>query len=206
MKGPPASSGPRRKTIAHMQRLVTTAALVGTVACNRCSSTTGGYAVVDPMPPPTRCPGIAGTVVAKATWLDAAHTRLEVTVQPPTLSGASFAPAVAPPASASAPAPGAASAPAAPSPSAAPSATPSASAAAPADPRVSGGTLVSAGEADAGPPGTHRLVIECMPGVGGVQIAYDATCAAGPATVTINVDWGASADGGKTLAVYVSEY
>ncbi len=58
----------RSSTVAHMNRLIAAATLAGTVACNKCNSLPGGgYAVVDPMPSPARCPGVVYSLTAKAT-------------------------------------------------------------------------------------------------------------------------------------------
>lgn len=91
------AAGPRQRTVAHMHRMLATAAALG-IALG-CGKTTGpkaapgdkrgcggdkaggggelggssgdmsssGYAVVDPMPPPAHCPGIADAIAATAT-------------------------------------------------------------------------------------------------------------------------------------------
>src|SRR5436190_21723735 len=89
---PKELSAPRNRTVAHMQRLLATAAAVGvaTVSCGKEKAATdpsgehkgcgkkgsssgdqtssSGYAVVDPMPPPALCPDVAPTVKATATF------------------------------------------------------------------------------------------------------------------------------------------
>jgi hypothetical protein len=90
-------SAPRHRTMAHMQRLLATAAAVGvatagagtiaalgatTAGCGKSTKVpdgndakpdnngnTSGYAVVDPMPPPAHCPGIAQLVAASAKFV-----------------------------------------------------------------------------------------------------------------------------------------
>jgi len=90
------SASPRDKVLAYraqLSRMVVTATLAGTVACSKCSSTTGGgYAVVDPMPPPAKCYGLG--VVATATWVttDAGARAIALEISDPTYSGASFTP------------------------------------------------------------------------------------------------------------------
>lgn len=87
---------PRDKVLAYraqLSRMVVTATLAGTVACSKCSSTTGGgYGVVDPMPPPAKCYGLG--VVAGATWVttDAGARAIELEITAPTYSGATFTP------------------------------------------------------------------------------------------------------------------
>lgn len=95
------SSAPRHRTMAHMQRLLATAAAMGVAsgaigtagvaaagaAATGCGKSTkvpdanggtttpenngntSGYAVVDPMPPPAHCPGVAQTVAASAKFV-----------------------------------------------------------------------------------------------------------------------------------------
>ena len=95
------ASAPRHRTMAHMQRLLATAAAVGvasagvgtvaatgaaTAGCGKSTKVpdgktdggavenngnTSGYAVVDPMPPPAHCPGVARTVAASAKFVAA---------------------------------------------------------------------------------------------------------------------------------------
>ncbi len=87
-------SSVRNSTLAHMNRLIAAASLVGTVACNRCNSLPGGgYAVVDPMPNPARCPsnvyGMSPT--AKLVTTDAGQMQVEVELtSPPGLPPPSF--------------------------------------------------------------------------------------------------------------------
>lgn len=51
-------------------------------------SSTGGYGVVDPMPPPPRCTGLAASIQATAVWK--APNRVVVTLSAPTMSGGSY--------------------------------------------------------------------------------------------------------------------
>ena len=76
----------RQKTLAHLQRLAATAAMVGSAACNHgCGGS--GYAVVDPMPTPTR--NFAGFVSATVTWIDGG-ARIVLEVKDPTAPGTVF--------------------------------------------------------------------------------------------------------------------
>lgn len=90
------SASPRDKVLAYraqLSRMVVTATLAGTVACSKCSSTTGGgYGVVDPMPPPAKCYGLG--VVASAVWIttDAGARAIALEITAPTYSGATFTP------------------------------------------------------------------------------------------------------------------
>ena len=79
----------RRSILEHLNTLVTTVAVVGALSAE--GAACKGYAVVDPMPPPARCPGVAATITGKATWIDTpAGRRLEVILTPPTRAGSSF--------------------------------------------------------------------------------------------------------------------
>jgi len=79
------STHTRKRTLFHMQRLAATAALVTNVACDHaCGS---GYAVVDPMPTPTR--KVASSMVATVTRVDGS-TRIVLDVKDPTSFGATF--------------------------------------------------------------------------------------------------------------------
>ncbi len=53
-----------------------------------------GYAVVDPMPPPARCAGLASTVTAKTKWQSA--TLLQVDLAAPRMQSANYVPSEAP--------------------------------------------------------------------------------------------------------------
>jgi hypothetical protein len=55
---------------------------------------TTGYAVVDPMPPPARCAGLASTVTAKTKWQSA--TLLQVDLGAPSMANAAYVPSEAP--------------------------------------------------------------------------------------------------------------
>ena len=84
------SLSPRDKVRFHLSRMVVTATLAGTVACSKCSSTTGRYGVVDPLPAPGQCYGLG--VVAKARWvtLDAGVRAIELEISDPTALGTTF--------------------------------------------------------------------------------------------------------------------
>ena len=79
----------RRSILEHLNTLVTTVAVVGALSSE--GAACKGYAVVDPMPPPARCPGVAGTIKGTATWIDTpAGRRVEVWLTPPTGAGTGF--------------------------------------------------------------------------------------------------------------------
>jgi hypothetical protein len=77
----------RKTTIAHMQRLVASAALVTNVACDHAC---GGYAVVDPMPTPARVPGVAASIVATVVFSEAGTTII-LELKDPTFPGVTLA-------------------------------------------------------------------------------------------------------------------
>jgi hypothetical protein len=77
----------RSSTLSHMNRLIAAATMVGTVACNKCNSLPGGgYAVVDPMPSPARCPGTVYGMTATANLVatDGGDPILEIELTEPT--------------------------------------------------------------------------------------------------------------------------
>lgn len=107
----PTTSAPRARTLAHMQRLLATAAAVGvaSVSCGKESATSesgerrgcgkavgggktesstggsSGYAVVDPMPTPAHCPEIGPLLVPKARFVAAGaavHAVLDMPLAP----------------------------------------------------------------------------------------------------------------------------
>lgn len=63
--------GPRERTRLHMNKLLSAAA-AASAALAGCHdppvAATTGYGVVDPMPPPARCPGLAAQIGVSATW------------------------------------------------------------------------------------------------------------------------------------------
>jgi hypothetical protein len=90
------SGSPRQRTVRTMERLLAAAAATallascssnhgsgasgsgasgagagGAGAGGTSSSSGGGYGVVDPLPPPARCEGVAATIQATAVWKDA---------------------------------------------------------------------------------------------------------------------------------------
>lgn len=69
----------REKTRRHLERLATAAAVASTVAAaDACKS---GYAVVDPMPPPSRCSGAAASLKVTASSITTPKgQRIEVLV------------------------------------------------------------------------------------------------------------------------------
>jgi hypothetical protein len=82
----------RESTLTHMQRLAATAAIVTTAACSgKCgSSTTTGYAVVDPMPRPSRTTGVASTIVASVKHAADGGPQLELEIADPTMPGVTY--------------------------------------------------------------------------------------------------------------------
>lgn len=83
----------RRSTLSHMNRLIAAATVAGTVACNKCNTIPGGgYAVVDPMPPPGRCPAAAYAMAATAKLVpsDGGGVLVEIELGGWTASGVDF--------------------------------------------------------------------------------------------------------------------
>jgi hypothetical protein len=88
----------RDRTLQRMKRLLAFTAAVGATACGH----DHGYAVVDPMPPPPRCPGVAQTITASVAWRQdevgladgtkAKRWRIVVTLSAPTMAGARIVP------------------------------------------------------------------------------------------------------------------
>lgn len=79
----------RRSILEHLNTLVTTVAVVGALSSE--GTACRGYGVVDPMPSPALCPGVAATIKATAAWIDTpAGRRLEVILARPTRADASF--------------------------------------------------------------------------------------------------------------------
>jgi hypothetical protein len=105
-----ATSSPRARTMAHMQRLIATAAALGVttgasaleLGCGKTTKVPGesddaggtgakppdtgntsGYAVVDPMPPPAHCAGVAKLVRASAKFVKQANGELYLEVRFP---------------------------------------------------------------------------------------------------------------------------
>jgi hypothetical protein len=60
--------GPRQRTLATMNRLGALAAAVAVLQSGCGDGNTGGYGVVDPMPAPAQCMGVAETIQATAVW------------------------------------------------------------------------------------------------------------------------------------------
>jgi len=72
---PPASElGPRQRTLNNLGRL----AALATAAAAFGGCKDSGYAVVDPMPAPTRCAELAATVHAEVTWKTASTVVLKL--------------------------------------------------------------------------------------------------------------------------------
>ncbi len=78
-------SSARAKTMEHLRELVTAVAVVSALSAE--ASACGGYGVVDPLPPPTRCPDALKSLTAKVTTVGA-DVRVEISIDPK--SGQSF--------------------------------------------------------------------------------------------------------------------
>jgi hypothetical protein len=64
----------RQRTLKTMERLIAISAASALIAgCSGSGSGDTGYGVVDPMPPPAKCPGVAGSITATATWKQGAN-------------------------------------------------------------------------------------------------------------------------------------
>jgi hypothetical protein len=88
---PPQSPNgdPRERTLKRLGRLV--AAATTAAAVSNCHAGDGsGYAVVDPMPPPPQCDGLAQSIHAEARFLS--PTVLLVTLGPSSMRGAAYEP------------------------------------------------------------------------------------------------------------------
>ena len=81
---PPSALGPRQRTLNNLGRLAALA--TAAAALGGCNDT--GYGVVDPMPAPARCAGLARTVQAKLTWTTTNTLLLEL--GKPGLAGSSY--------------------------------------------------------------------------------------------------------------------
>jgi hypothetical protein len=71
---PPSALGPRQRTLNNLGRL----AALATAAAALGGCDESGYSVVDPLPAPTRCAGLARTVQAKLTRTTANTLLLEL--------------------------------------------------------------------------------------------------------------------------------
>jgi hypothetical protein len=76
----------RKTTVAHMKRLAAAALVTNVASCEHMC--TSGYAVVDPMPPPARVPGVAASIVGTASFSGA---RIVLELKNPTYPSATFA-------------------------------------------------------------------------------------------------------------------
>lgn len=88
----PGASSARQRTLATMNRLGAMAATVALLQSGCGDGTTGGYAVVDPMPPPAQCMGIADTITATAVWKakEGGGFTVELTLAKPGRADASY--------------------------------------------------------------------------------------------------------------------
>lgn len=78
----------RQRTMKTMERLIAVSAASALIA--GADVTTGcGYGVVDPLPPPAKCPNLASTITAKATWkLDNGQFVIVLELSAPNQAGA----------------------------------------------------------------------------------------------------------------------
>ncbi len=159
----PGKLNPRERTLKSLGRLAAAAAAAATLsACKETGCGSGGYAVVDPMPPPAQCEGLVATISAFTTWNSAGNITLKLSK--PTLAGASY------------------NLPAAPPTDAGPDASP-ALGAAPGAIRVNHGHLVAVSQAG----GALVLEIAPDPGTSYVAVEVPATCPAGEETVLAEI-------------------
>lgn len=95
----PVQGSPRQRTIRTMERLLTAAAASALITgcSNNKSGGDPGYGVVDPMPPPARCPGVAASIQVTAAWKQAnAGLVVEIRLSKPARPDASYAAGEAP--------------------------------------------------------------------------------------------------------------
>ncbi len=83
----------RQRTVDRMTRLLAIAAATATIQSNCGGESSGGYGVVDPMPPPARCSGIAATIKGTATKKAQA---VEITLSKPGRADAQYDESTAP--------------------------------------------------------------------------------------------------------------
>jgi hypothetical protein len=90
----PASNrpSPRERTLKNLTRLVAAAALT-TGGCKD-NGSDPGYGVVDPMPPPARCGGLADSITATAKWTS--PDEVFVTLSKPAMVGSKLDASVTP--------------------------------------------------------------------------------------------------------------
>jgi len=93
LPAPPSGSpngDPRQRTLRRLGRLLTAAAAAAAVGGCKHNDEGGGsgYAVVDPMPPPSQCDGLAQSVHAEARFTS--PTALSLTLGAPGLQGARY--------------------------------------------------------------------------------------------------------------------
>lgn len=83
-------TSPRERTRQHLERLAAAAAVASTVAA---ADACRGYAVVDPMPPPSRCAGASDSLKVTAAWIDTPNgRRVEVILSPSATPGTAVDP------------------------------------------------------------------------------------------------------------------
>jgi hypothetical protein len=178
-----------------------TAALASTVACSKCGSgTTGGYAVVDPMPTPARCYG--GGVVANARWVakPGGGRLLEIDVSASSPGYTYSAPRVQGGTLLASPAPFPVAAP--PPPMAGVFAVPTTGDASTDAARDASATEAGTTTSALGPTtGTFRV----DPTSPTVHLVFDVVCPGATATTTVTVSSGRTKDGGEELVTTVNE-
>lgn len=175
---PPAGKlSPRERTLKSLGRLAAAAAAAATLsACKETGCGSGGYAVVDPMPPPAQCEGLVATISASGSWLPSGNILLKLSK--PTMAGAAYAL----PASNDAGGDGAPGA---------DGAAPSVAAAAV---QLQHGSVISVTETN----GALQLEIQPESGVRYVAAEIPATCPAGDETVLAEIRFEAAADGSSS--------
>jgi hypothetical protein len=80
---PLADGGPRQRTLESLRRLAAAAGAAATI-----SGCDPGYGVVDPVPPPARCPGLAESI--DATVARKTATTVVLTAGKPRFNGAAY--------------------------------------------------------------------------------------------------------------------
>ncbi|MEZ4232028.1 MAG: hypothetical protein R3B89_22815 [Polyangiaceae bacterium] len=85
----PGKLSPRERTLKSLGRLAAVAATAAAIgACKETGCGSGGYAVVDPMPPPAQCDGLVATISPSASWDPSGNIVLRLSK--PTMAGAAY--------------------------------------------------------------------------------------------------------------------
>ncbi len=90
LPAPPAQNdgGPRQRALASLSRLVAVAAAAATLGGCKDKGGPIGFGVVDPMPVPAKCNGLAASIHVTARWKDA--DTIEVVLAKPGMTGATY--------------------------------------------------------------------------------------------------------------------